>query len=307
MSNRSGATSTARIGRIIASRELTDAKDPKRRIFVSLGVPRRIADDRWECAFSIEGLASAPIRGRAPGGDSLQALLLGAGDVRRHLMESGATFEWDGDSLFGGDTGGIPRSLPLGMGKEFYDRLDAVISREIKRTLNFRARPRKKYSATSKTRIGIVAGSRKLTDANHPRKRIMVAVGLPRQVAPFEWQCKVHIDGLNPEPVFEQVSGMDSLHALLLGVEFLRFSLKRSPRQLAWLGDSLLLTAGGIPRQVPADFGEEFDKRVEQLLAREKRRFREFRARILRAHLAEASKRTTPSRERASSKPRRSR
>jgi hypothetical protein len=139
--------SNAKIGQVIASRELTDAKDPKRRIIVSLGVPRRIDDVRWECPFSIEGLAPAPIRDRSPGGDSLQALLSGAADIRRRLIQSGATFDWDGDSLLGGDSGGIPRFLPLGMGKEFYDRMDAAISREIQRAVKSREKDTRQWRA----------------------------------------------------------------------------------------------------------------------------------------------------------------
>jgi len=132
----------------------------------------------------------------------------------------------------------------------------------------------------------------------------MVSLGVPRQVSSEEWQCNVRIDGLAAEPILETASGVDSLQALLLGVEFLRASLRRSRRRLAWVGDTILCPSGGIPRQVPEDLGEAFDKRIEQLLDREEQRFRKFRAKVLRAYLAESTKKTGSSHN-ASSKPRR--
>jgi hypothetical protein len=57
------------------------------------------------------------------------------------------------------------------------------------------------------------------------------ALGLPRQVDFMEWECKIHIDGL--ELIVRQAFGVDSMQALLLGVEALRLSLKRSPYRLA--------------------------------------------------------------------------
>ena len=154
-----------------------------------------------------------------------------------------------------------------------------------------------------KSRIGQIVASRELTDADNPSRRIVVSLGLPRQVHPLEWECRVHIDGL--EPASERVGGVDSMQALLLAVETLRLSLKRSPYRLAWLGDSTFYPAGGIPRQVPADLGEEFDERMEQLIERERQPFWESRLKIHRARRLEARKKKTNSVEEPSSKRRR--
>jgi hypothetical protein len=153
--------------------------------------------------------------------------------------------------------------------------------------------------------IGRTIAGRELAVAGDPKRRIIVSLGMPRRVSSEEWQCKVRIDGLDAEPISQWISSVDSLDALLLGVEFIRLSLKRSPRHLVWLGDSTLFTAGGIPRQVPADLGEEFDKRIEKLLEIEEQKFRKFRARILRSYLVEAAQKAGPSHKRASFKPRR--
>jgi hypothetical protein len=93
----------------------------------------------WECSIRIDGLASAPITDSVTGSDSLQALLLGMQCIRWHLMQSGAKFEWLGESLLGGDNGGIPRFPQIGMGQEFDERMDAAIIRETERTRKFRA------------------------------------------------------------------------------------------------------------------------------------------------------------------------
>ena len=239
--NKSSTPPEGHIGQIIASRKLADAKTPRKRITISLGVPRRISEGRWECPFSIEGLSSGLISERSPGGDSLSALLYAAGDVSRHLKETGATFKWNGDARLGGDSGGIPRFLPIGMDKEFYDRVDAKINREIDRTigLDLKDRRRKwraerKPRRTPNPRIGRIVASRELTEEKSPKRRIVAALGMPRQVDFMEWECKIHIAGL--EPIVHQAFGVDSMQALLLAVEALRQSLKRSPVRLGVVG-----------------------------------------------------------------------
>jgi len=226
-------------------------------------------------------------------------------------MESGATFAWNGDSELGGDTGGIPRFLPLGMGKEFYNRVDATINREIERTVRLRHKDaRQKWRAENKPsrpshpRIGRIVASRELTDAKNPKRRIVVALGAPRQVDSMEWECKLHIDGL--EPIMHQISGVDSMQALLLGVEALRLSLKRSPYRLARPDDGIPCPAGDIPLQVPSALGEEFAERIERLIDREAPRLLKIRGEMIRSHILQANKTRGGSHERAPSRKRRS-
>jgi hypothetical protein len=109
------------------------------------------------------------------------------------------------------------------------------------------------------------------------------------------------------------ISGVDSMQALLLGVEALRLSLKRSPRRLAWLGDSTFYPNGGLPQQVGGDLGEEFDERIEQLIKREEQPFWEAhlkylgdcRREYLRSRRPEEQEKSTNSGEKPSSKGRR--
>jgi hypothetical protein len=131
-------------------------------------------------------------------------------------------------------------------------------------------------------RFGRIVAQRVLTDAADPKKEIVVTLGIPRRASPEEWQCPARVEGLKPKPILGVMSGIDALQALLLAVEFLRLQLSESGRRLAWVTDSVLCTAGGIPRQVPANYGEKFDKRMAILIEREKEKASRFRAKILR-------------------------
>jgi hypothetical protein len=160
----------------------------------------------------------------------------------------------------------------------------------------------KKSHATFKTRVGQIVASRVLTDAKDPKRRIVMSLGLPRRVSSDEWQCPVCIDCLEAKPILKNVSGVDSLQALLLAAEYLRMRLKQSHCDLM-RSDGTPCPAGDIPRQVPIYYGEEFVDRVEQCMDREGPRFmeRHFKM-LLRLEAEEAS---TNSSERPSSKRRR--
>ena len=165
---------------------------------------------------------------------------------------------------------------------------------------------KKNSRAASKSPIGRIIAQRELTDAKDPETRIIVSVGMPQQVGYLDWRCDIRIDGLSPEPILDHASGVDSLQALLIGVEVLRLALKRSPRRLAWLGNSIRYPAGGIPRQVSGNLGEEFDERMEQLIKREEQPFWKSGLENLRARHLESRKRRTRSSEKPSRGRRRS-
>jgi len=156
------------------------------------------------------------------------------------------------------------------------------------------------------SKIGQVVARRELTDAEDPKRRIVVSLGVPRQVSPLEWQCDVHIDGLGVKPILNYGSGADSLDALLLAAEVLRLSLKRSPYRLAWPDDGIPCPAGDIPLQVPTALGEEFAERIKLLIDREAPRLLKIRGEMIRSHILQANKTRGGSHERAPSRKRRS-
>lgn len=164
----------------------------------------------------------------------------------------------------------------------------------------------KKSRPTPKRRMRHVIASRDLTDAKDPETRIIVSMSIPRKVSHLEWRCNVRIDGLSQEPFLDHASGVDSLQALLMGVEVLRQALKRSPHRLAWLGNSVRFPAGGIPRQVSGNLGDEFDERMEQLIKREEKPFWKSGLADLRARHLESKKRRTSSSQKPSRGRRRS-
>jgi hypothetical protein len=126
-----------KIGRVVARRVITEADAADRKITLSIGMPRHVDRDEWQCAILIEGLKNTTIADSAPGTDSLAALLLAVECVRRHLKESGLRFAWGEESDLW-DTG-IPRQVPIGFGRQFEDRIERAIDREAEKARKFRA------------------------------------------------------------------------------------------------------------------------------------------------------------------------
>lgn len=136
-----------KIGRVIARRVLTEVNAPDREITLSIGTPRRVDRDEWQCAILIEGLKDSAIADSAHGTDSLAALLLAVEGVRWHLKESGLRFAWGGESDLW-DTG-IPRQVPIGFGRQFEERIERAIDREAEKARKFRAPILKRLFAES--------------------------------------------------------------------------------------------------------------------------------------------------------------
>jgi len=125
------------IGQIIASRELTDAKDPKRRIIVSLGLPRRVRLGQWQCPVRIDGLNPKPISRLVSGVDSLQALLLAFQYLRLTLKDSHRRLAC-ADEGIPRSAGDIPLQVSTSLGEEFEERIEQLIEREAPRLLEIR-------------------------------------------------------------------------------------------------------------------------------------------------------------------------
>ncbi len=115
------------IGTIIGKRDVYLAGNTQKRLTLLLGKPRKVKDDEWVCFFRIKGLGKSPLK-RAYGFDMLQALLLAIEGLRVTLENHDQEFTWAGGEA--GDFG-IPRFVPLFFGKEFSDRLNSLIDREV--------------------------------------------------------------------------------------------------------------------------------------------------------------------------------
>jgi hypothetical protein len=140
-------------------------------------------------------------------------------------------------------------------------------------------------------KLGRVVACRVITEADGDDRKITLSIGMPRRVDGDEWQCAILIEGLKASTIADSASGTDSLAALLLAVECVRWHLKESGGHFAWLGESDLWDTG-IPRQVPIGFGRQFEERIERAIEREAENARKFRAPILRRLLAEAEPKT---------------
>ena len=107
---------------------------------ITLGIPKQVGNDRWECLLEIKGLEKAH-RHRVRGGDSLQALLLAIQEARYKLEEDGDRFVWvDLAPDYGS---GRPRFIPTGMGPRFEQRIDIALERESRRVWEARFKDRK--------------------------------------------------------------------------------------------------------------------------------------------------------------------
>ena len=139
----------AGLGRVIASRVLTEENARDHKITVAIGAPRRVQADHWLCPYFIEGIVESGLH-YAIGVDALQALVLAVAGIRWDLGNTGRNFIW-----FGGDHG-IPHQVPTGLGKTFQQRVERAIERESKRVFVGRMRARKREIASSEARLKVL-------------------------------------------------------------------------------------------------------------------------------------------------------
>ncbi len=151
-----------------------------------------------------------------------------------------------------------------------------------------------------KKTIDQIVATRELTDAKEPKSRIIISLGMPQITSRGDWVCDVHIDGAEVFP--EQVRGVDSLDALMNGINALRWSLMHSGRTLAWPDTGIPCFSGEIPRQVPTALGEEFDKRIEKLIGSEAPRLLRLRKKMVTPYLERAAKAMAASQKTASTR-----
>jgi hypothetical protein len=120
-------------------------------------------------------------------------------------------------------------------------------------------------------------------------KPVVLTIGVPQPVPGSDWGCAVQITGLNndwrrPRYVF----GIDGLQALHLAMKCADAVLASARPKLGWLGQEEDL---GMPRFLP---GLEMPKpqrdRIEAIVERE---VFTFWRRVVRAHKAKRSKKTT--------------
>ncbi len=109
-----------------ATRELLDSTDPTVKVEVKLGYPEMRTPDEWACPFRIVGL-DHEISEYGIGVDSLQAIMMAIEGIATYLRSSGRTLSWLG---MPGETG-IRRQIPMMMGAEFANEIEAHIDAKI--------------------------------------------------------------------------------------------------------------------------------------------------------------------------------
>lgn len=137
------------LGRIIASRVLTEENARNSKITITVGAPRRVEADHWLCPFLIEGIVESGIH-YGYGVDALQSLLVAVAGIRWHLEQTGRCFIWLGDDH------GIPQQVPTAYGRTFAQRVEKAIERESKRVQLGRLRARKAEIASAEARLRVL-------------------------------------------------------------------------------------------------------------------------------------------------------
>jgi hypothetical protein len=101
--------------------------------------------------------------------------------------------------------------------------------------------------------------TRELLDPTDPTVKVEVQLGYPERRTPDEWACPFRIVGLDTE-IFEYGIGVDSLQAIMTGIEGIATYLRSSGRPLSWIG---MPGETGIRRQIPISIGPEFADEIE--------------------------------------------
>jgi hypothetical protein len=121
-----------------------------------------------------------------------------------------------------------------------------------------------------KRALGPVVGIRELREVGGARKVVTVRLGKPRKDPRGDWICPYQVNGLGRNGV-QEAHGVDALQALQLALEGIRTALDRSGKSLSWTGGEPGDT--GFTRSVPAFFGLDFSRRLEQLIDHEVEQF----------------------------------
>jgi hypothetical protein len=137
------------LGRIIASRVLTEENARNSKVIIRMGALRRAEADHWLCPFHIEGIVEAGIH-YAHGVDALQSIILALAGIRFHLNRTGRPFVWFGDDH------GIPRRVSTDYGRTFAQRVDRAIERESKSAQMRWLRTRKVEIASAQAQLKVL-------------------------------------------------------------------------------------------------------------------------------------------------------
>ena len=173
------------LGRIIASRVLTEKSARDHKITVVIGAPRRVEADHWLCPYLIEGIVDSGVQ-YVPGVDALQSLVLALQGARLNLEQTGRSFIWFGDDH------GIPRQIPTDYGRTFEQRVEKAIERESKRVWLGRLRARKAEIASAEARLKVLKTG--ASRWNEPAGKADLKAEIAKQEAKLKMAKKVTAD-----------------------------------------------------------------------------------------------------------------
>jgi hypothetical protein len=158
-----------RMGTILAERVLGE-QDSGKVVRVSLGAPRPgTGGAEWECPFRIHGAGVSRLA-FGYGIDSMQALTTALDGIRALLEESGLAVGWKigagRQDIWAGETG-FARSIPIGFGRDFRQRMEGLLDRELERHVQ---RLGRRSPRTSRSRKAVAARTTVAGPASPARK-----------------------------------------------------------------------------------------------------------------------------------------
>jgi len=113
--------------------------------------------------------------------------------------------------------------------------------------------------------LGRVIARRILGEQGFPKRKIVVSIGLPRPHPRHDWECPFLLEGVGNSKV-QCGYGVDAMQALIIALQGIRFTLKKTGRDLFWLDPK---TGAGFPILVHTSFGKEFEDRIGLAIERE--------------------------------------
>ena len=109
-----------------------------------------------------------------------------------------------------------------------------------------------------------------IEDSPNQEHVITVRIGRPEHLSASEYICAFQLDGLG-ESSLQYAHGIDAFQALIMALDGIRATIEKSGRNFTWQGGEK--KGHGFPRCVPAFYGLNFSKHIDQLLDREINRF----------------------------------
>jgi len=143
--------------RVLGTRWLVEARNPRVRALVQLGEPEQVAKHEWRCPYEIRGAGARGVK-YAYGVDALQALSLAFQGIRALVDSLPHDLDWMGEPI----ELAFPRMIPYFGSNKFTRRLQKMVDQELAANLKlqeerYQRRHAKRGGGPAWLRLGVIA------------------------------------------------------------------------------------------------------------------------------------------------------